>query len=89
MVGVVESGTATSLARGSLTVGAKTGTAEVNTVSGAEDTHAWVIGFAGPREGEPEIAFAVIVEAVPGQGQQTGGGVAAPIAAALIDAYFG
>ena len=70
MVGVVESGTATSLARGSLTVGAKTGTAEVNTVSGAEDTHAWVIGFAGPREGEPEIAFAVIVEAVPGQGHQ-------------------
>ncbi|MGZ0179006.1 MAG: peptidoglycan D,D-transpeptidase FtsI family protein [Acidimicrobiales bacterium] len=89
MVGVVESGTATSLARGNLTVGAKTGTAEVNTFSGAEDTHAWVIAFAGPREGEPELALAVIVEAVPGQGQQTGGAVATPIAAALIDTYFG
>lgn len=89
MIGVVDSGTGTSLARSGLSVGAKTGTAEVNTLSSAEDTHAWVIAFAGPAGSDAEIALAVIVEAVPGQGQQTGGGVAAPIAAALIDTYFG
>ena len=89
MIGVVQNGSAQSLARNNLTIGAKTGTAEVNTFSGAEDTHAWVIAFAGPRDGEPELALAVIVEAVPGQGQQTGGGVAAPIAASLIDTHFG
>ena len=89
MIGVVESGTGTALARSGLTVGAKTGTAEVNTFTGAEDTHAWVIAFAGQTGADAEIALAVIVEAVPGQGQQTGGGVAAPIAAALIDAHFG
>ena len=89
MVGVVESGTAASLARSGLTVGAKTGTAEVDTFSGADDTHAWVIAFAGPDNEMPELALAVIVEAVPGGGQQTGGAVAAPIAAALIDVHFG
>jgi len=89
MIGVVDSGTATSLARSGLTVGAKTGTAEVNTLAGAEDTHAWVIAFAGRSGSEPEIALAVIVEAVPGLGQQTGGAVAAPIAGILIDTYFG
>ena len=89
MVGVVETGSAQSLARNNLTVGAKTGTAEIDTFSGAEDTHAWVIAFAGPSGGEPELALAVIVEAVPGQGQQTGGAVAGPIAASLIDTHFG
>lgn len=88
MIGVVESGTATALGRGGLTVGAKTGTAEVNSFSG-DDTDAWVIAFAGPAGGEPELALAVIVEAVPGGGQQTGGGVAVPIAAAIIDTHFG
>lgn len=88
MVGVVEDGTATSLARSGLTVGAKTGTAEVNTLDGSSDTHAWVIAFAGRNGGEPEVALAVIVEAVPGGGQQTGGAVAAPIAASLIDTWF-
>ncbi len=88
MVGVVESGTGTALARSGLTVGAKTGTAEVNALAG-DDTDAWVIAFAGPAQGEPVLALAVIVEAVPGGGQQTGGGVALPIAASIIDTYFG
>ncbi len=88
MIGVVESGTATVLGRSGLTIGAKTGTAEVNTFAG-DDTDAWVIAFVGPTQGQPELALAVIVEAVPGGGQQTGGGVAIPIAAALIDAHFG
>jgi len=89
MVGVVESGTASLLARQGLSIGAKTGTAEVDTFSGGEDSHAWIIAFAGPVEAEPEFALAVIVEAVPGGGQQGGGSVAGPVAAAMIDAHFG
>lgn len=88
MVGVVEGGTATLLARSGLTIGAKTGTAEVNAAVN-DDTHAWVIAFAGPAGGESELALAVIIEAVPGGGQQGGGDVAGPVAAAMIDAYFG
>jgi peptidoglycan glycosyltransferase len=69
-------------------VGAKTGTAEV-TSERPDDTHAWVIAFAG-RPGEaPSVAVAVLVESVPGQGQQTGGGVAAPIARDVIAAALG
>ena len=88
MVGVVEQGTATALARSGFRVGAKTGTAEVNTLAGADDTHAWVIAFAGPNGGEADFAIAVIVEAVPGGGQQTGSGTAVPIAAAVLDAHI-
>lgn len=85
---VVQVGTAQNLDIPGLVVGAKTGTAEV-TADRPDDTHAWVIAFAG-RPGEaPEIAIAVLVESVPGQGQQTGGGVAAPIAQAVIAAAFG
>jgi len=88
MVQVVKDGTATVLERNNLTVGAKTGTAEIDTSNGGDDTHAWVIAFAGPTGGEAELALAVLVEAVPGGGQQAGGAVAGPIAAAMIDAYF-
>lgn len=87
MVGVVENGTATALARSNLTVGAKTGTAEVDASAG-DDTHAWVIAFAGPAGGDAELALAVMIEAVPGAGQQAGGAVAGPVAAAMIDAHF-
>ncbi len=89
MVGVVEQGTATTLARSGLVIGAKTGTAEIVADSPTSDTHAWIIAFGGLPENPPELAIAVIVEAVPGGGQQTGGAVAAPIAAAVIDAHFG
>ena len=88
MVGVVERGTATSLQRQGLRIGAKTGTAEVNASERPDDTHAWVIVFAGPVDAPAELVVAVMVEAVPGGGQQTGGGVAAPIAAAVIDAAY-
>ena len=89
MVGVVEGGTATSLARSGLVIGAKTGTAEIVADSPTSDTHAWIIAFGGLPENPPELAIAVMVEAVPGGGQQTGGAVAGPIAAAIIDAHFG
>ena len=68
-----------------ISVGAKTGTAEVGR---DELTHAWVIVFAG-RPGElPELALAVLVEADESIENQTGGRVAGPIAQALIAQYF-
>ncbi|MGE5580028.1 MAG: penicillin-binding protein 2 [Bacillota bacterium] len=59
-------------------VAGKTGTAE----NPLGENHAWFVGF-GPYE-NPEIALAVVVD-------QGGGGsaVAAPVARAIFDAYFG
>jgi penicillin-binding protein A len=82
MVSVVAQGTATGLAIPGVEVGAKTGTAEVG--DGAA-TNAWVIGYAGPPGEVPTIAFAVIVEADAGIGEQTGGRIAAPIARAVVE----
>ena len=82
MIEVATSGTATALQVPGFEVGGKTGTAQV--VSDSDDTHAWIIGFAGPP-GEPAtVAIAVLVEAEPGSGQQTGGTVAAPIAQQVL-----
>lgn len=89
MIGVVTDGTAKALNLDGLEVGGKTGTAQTVTGEGPDDTHGWIVAFAG-RPGEaPELAVAVIVEAVPGGGQQTGGTDAAPIARAVIEAFFG
>ena len=52
-----------------------------------DETHAWVIAFAGQTPADPQIALAVIVEADPAIGEQTGGRVAGPIAKAMIDAW--
>ncbi len=52
--------------------------------SAEPSANAWIIGFAGP-EGQPaEVAVAVLVEAQPGVSEQTGGRVAAPIAAQVL-----
>ena len=83
MIATVEGGTATALRTSGLTIGAKTGTAEVG--QGAA-TNAWVIGFAGPAGQPAAVAFAVLVEADAGIGEQTGGAVAAPIARAVVEA---
>lgn len=88
MLAVVDSGTATGLQLPGLAVGAKTGTAQTTGTEGGdatEDTHAWVIAFAGPQDGPTTHAIAVIVEATPGGGQQTGGEVAVPIARAVLE----
>jgi peptidoglycan glycosyltransferase len=66
-------------------VGGKTGTAQVD-AERPDDTHAWIIGFGGPPGGEATVAIAVVVESVPGAGQQTGGAVAAPIAQVVLAA---
>ena len=85
MIGVVgPGGTATRMAIEGFTVGGKTGTAELGTTS--PSSHAWVIGFAGPVGQAPTVAVAVLVEALPGADEQTGGRVAAPIAQAVLEA---
>ncbi|RMH67833.1 MAG: penicillin-binding protein 2 [Actinomyces sp.] len=84
MIGVVEGGTARRLAIEGLEVGGKTGTAQLGT--DPPRSHAWIVAFAGPPGGEPEIAVAVIVEGQQGASEQTGGRVAAPVARAVIEA---
>jgi len=60
-------------------VGGKTGTAQ----TGRDTNNTWVIEFAGPPGQKPELAIAVIVE---DQGaDETGGGVAGPIARAVLE----
>ncbi len=86
MISVVTDGTANRLDDGldDFVVGGKTGTAQL----GIEppQSHAWIIGFAGPPGETPHVAVAVIVEAQPGASEQTGGQVAAPIANAVLEA---
>ena len=84
MRGVVANGSASSLQLPGLDVGAKTGTAQLGT--DPPSSHAWMIAFAGPAGGEPEIAVAVLVEAQPGVSETTGNSAAGPIAAAIIQA---
>lgn len=85
MVDVVTSGTAQSVAIEGLVVGAKTGTAQLG--ADIESTHAWLIAFAGDRFERPAVAVAVIVEADPELGEQTGGRVAGPVANDVLRAW--
>ncbi len=85
MLNVAANGTATGLLVAGFEVGGKTGTAQVD-AERPDDTHAWIIGFGGPAGEPPTVAVAVIVESIPGAGQQTGGGTAAPIAQAVLAA---
>lgn len=84
MIRVVQQGTATGLAIPGYEVGGKTGTAQLG--QDTEDTHAWIIGFAGTPGEESQVAVAVFVKAQPGAGTQTGGRVAAPVARAVLGA---
>ncbi len=87
MINVAESGTATRLAIPGYVVGGKTGTAQLGT--SPSNSHAWIVGFAGPPDGPAEVAIAVIVEAQEGASEQTGGRVAAPIARSVMEAILG
>ncbi|MDD9370436.1 MAG: penicillin-binding transpeptidase domain-containing protein, partial [Acidimicrobiales bacterium] len=84
MMSVVADGSATRLDDGldGFDVGGKTGTAQLGT--DPPKSHAWIIGFAGPPGEVPHVAVAVIVEGQTGASEQTGGQVAAPIAAAVM-----
>lgn len=84
MVTVVESGTATGVAIPGFEVGAKTGTAQLGTTP--PRSHAWMIAFAGPPGEPPTVAVAVMVQGVAGDGGQTGGRVAGPIARQVLEA---
>ncbi len=79
MYGVVQGGTLTGVAEiPGFDVGGKTGTAQ----TGNDTNNTWVIEFVGPPGQKPELAIAVIVE---NQGaDETGGGVAGPIASAVL-----
>ncbi len=80
MQNVVDEGTGTAASLSGLSVAGKTGTAETGD-SGRNQ--AWFIGFA-PVE-NPQIAVAVVIEDTSG----TGGTVAAPVAARVMDAALG
>jgi penicillin-binding protein 2 len=59
----------------------KTGTSENS--QDRDRPHAWFTGFAGPPEGDPEIAFAVVIEL-----GESGSAMAAPIGTKLADYYL-
>ena len=80
----VDSGTGRRAAVQDVAVHGKTGTAEVPD----ESPHAWFVGFA-EIEGANPIALAVVVESGGDAGDEaTGGSVAAPMAAAVIEAWL-
>jgi peptidoglycan glycosyltransferase len=82
MVGVVNGGTATSVALPNVQVAAKTGTAQTSTGSGNNN---WLIGFA-PAD-NPKIAVAVVVPAQSGLGSDTTGAqIAGPIFKTMMQA---
>ena len=78
-------GTARRAGREGLPVAGKTGTAQVRK-DGQPTTLAWFVGYA-PAEA-PRLAIAVMVEGVPEEASIGGGSTAAPIARAMLEAYF-
>ena len=81
----VSSGTGTSAQVAGVSVAGKTGTAQTGSDDGGPIT--WFIGFAGTDINNPTVAVAVVLdggEQIPTTG--TGGSVAGPIAASVIDA---
>ncbi|MFF0010008.1 peptidoglycan D,D-transpeptidase FtsI family protein [Streptomyces sp. NPDC005374] len=89
MAQVVTEGTGTNAAIAGATVGGKTGTAQ-HGVGNAGTPYAWFVSWAqGDRDMEPKVAVAVVVEdASTDRGDITGGGVAAPIARAVMEAVL-
>jgi peptidoglycan glycosyltransferase len=85
MVGVVEEGTAGSAAVDGVTVGAKTGTAQKGE---GQAPDVWMVGFG--EAGGRAVAVAVVVEDGGRMGSDgTGGRVAGPVLAAMIEAAVG
>ncbi|MCI3273090.1 penicillin-binding transpeptidase domain-containing protein [Streptomyces cylindrosporus] len=90
MEDVVTEGTGTNAAIPGATVGGKTGTAQ-HGLGNSGTPYAWFVSWAqGERDLEPKVAVAVVVEdASADRGDITGGGVAAPIARAVMEAVLG
>lgn len=89
MADVVREGTGTNAAIRGATVGGKTGTAQ-HGVGNSGTPYAWFISWAqGERDMEPKVAVAVVVEdAEADRGEISGGGDAAPIARAVMEAVL-
>ncbi|MBW5423859.1 penicillin-binding protein 2 [Streptomyces sp. BG9H] len=89
MTEVVEKGTGTNAAIPGATVGGKTGTAQ-HGVDNAGTPYAWFVSWAqGADDPEPSVAVAVVVEdASADRGDISGGGSAAPIARAVMEAVL-
>ncbi|MEV0634999.1 penicillin-binding transpeptidase domain-containing protein [Streptomyces sp. NPDC050619] len=89
MTEVVTKGTGTNAAIPHATVGGKTGTAQHGLLN-AGMPYAWFVSWAqGDDDLEPKVALAVVVEdASADRGGITGGGVAAPIARAVMKAVL-
>lgn len=87
MTDVVEDGTGTNAAIDGVTVGGKTGTAQ-HGVDNSGTPYAWFIAWAqAPDSGRPAVAVAVVVEdAEADRADVSGGGNAAPIARAVMEA---
>ncbi|MBC9725294.1 penicillin-binding transpeptidase domain-containing protein [Streptomyces sp. TRM68367] len=86
---VVEKGTGRNAAIPGATVGGKTGTAQ-HGIGNEGTPYAWFVSWAqGENDVEPKVAVAVVVEdAAPDRGHITGGGVAAPVARAVMKAVL-
>ena len=89
MVDVVREGTGTNAWIPGATVGGKTGTAQ-HGVGNSGTPYAWFISWArGDGDVEPKVAVAVVVEdADADRGEISGGGDAAPIARAVMEAVL-
>lgn len=81
---VVARGTATTVRIPGVTVGAKTGTAQLGVTP--PRSHTWMIAYAGPPGQPPTVAVAVVVLDQPGTGDATGGAIAGPVAKAVLQA---
>lgn len=88
MVTVVTSGTGASAAVGGVTVGGKTGTAQ-NGVDNSGTPYAWFTSYADDGSGHRIAVAVVVVDGAANRSDVSGGGLAAPIAKAMIKAAFG
>ncbi|MFS8198776.1 peptidoglycan D,D-transpeptidase FtsI family protein [Streptomyces sp. CWNU-52B] len=89
MTDVVEKGTGTNAAVPGATVGGKSGTAQ-HGLHNSGTPYAWFISWAQAEDAmEPAVAVAVVVEdAAADRGDISGGGDAAPIARAVMEAVL-
>ncbi|THA59224.1 penicillin-binding protein 2 [Streptomyces sp. A1136] len=88
MVNVVENGTGTPAKIKGVTVGGKTGTAQ-HGEKNAKRPYAWFISYAKLPNGSSPVAVAVVVEDSDASREDiTGGGLAAPVAKAVMEAVL-